>query len=183
MERITKFLLETEEKVAHQNTLMGWRDAERSIAQEVILINSEIGEATEGLRKGIADDHLPDFPMYAVELADVIIRSLDLSSKLNVDWDLMDEDTLKRVKVEEEAEYNLARMLTLVADVFIHRTNSDGGKGINCLQLMRLCVLAYKSIQQAGLCPEKLIQLKMDYNLNRADHKPENRAKEGGKKW
>jgi len=49
------------------------------------LQHSELSEATEGYRKGLMDDHLPHRPMIEVELADAIIRILDLSGWLGLD--------------------------------------------------------------------------------------------------
>lgn len=48
--------------------------------QKLALIHSEVSEAMEGLRKNLKDDHLPNFDMFSTEIADVIIRSLDLAS-------------------------------------------------------------------------------------------------------
>lgn len=79
------------------------------------LQHSELGEATEGYRKGIKDDHLPNRQMIEVELADAMIRIFDLAGWLELDI------------------------------------------GMALLE-------------------------KLAYNKSRADHKPENREKEGGKK-
>lgn len=46
-------------------------------AEKLALIHSEVSEALEGLRKGKADEHLPEFPSEAVELADALIRIFD----------------------------------------------------------------------------------------------------------
>lgn len=83
---------------------------------KIALIHSEISEAMEGGRKGKMDDHLPHRKAEEVELADAIIRIMDLAG---------------------------ARQLDI-----------------------------------AGAIIEKLA-----YNQQRADHKPENRAAEGGKKF
>jgi NTP pyrophosphatase (non-canonical NTP hydrolase) len=81
-----------------------------------MLTVSELGEAMEGHRKGLQDDHLPEFKMVEVELADTMIRICDLA----------------------------------------------GAKGYRLAEAMAA---------------------KMQYNAERADHKPENRLKAGGKKY
>lgn len=54
------------------------------ITQKLALIHSEISEALEGLREDLKDDHLPQYHMFAVELADAIIRILDLAGAFNI---------------------------------------------------------------------------------------------------
>jgi len=49
------------------------------------LISSEVSEALEGRRKNLMDDHLTNRPMVEVELADAIIRILDLCGRYNYD--------------------------------------------------------------------------------------------------
>lgn len=83
---------------------------------KLLLIHSEVSEATEGFRKDLMDDKLPYRKMLEVELADAAIRIFDLAGALNLDL--------------------------------------------------------------GGAIAEKLL-----YNANRADHKPENRILEGGKKF
>lgn len=83
---------------------------------KIALIHSEISEAMEGGRKNKMDDHLPHRKSEEVELADAIIRIMDLAGARNLDV--------------------------------------------------------------AGAIVEKLA-----YNQQRADHKPENRAADGGKKF
>lgn len=87
-----------------------------NIPEKLMLIVSEVGEAMEGHRKGLMDDKLPHRPMIEVELADAVIRILDLA----------------------------------------------GAKGFDV----------------AGAIVEKLA-----FNCQRADHKPENRLKDGGKAY
>ena len=55
-----------------------WQTAEKLItSQNIALMHSELSEALEGDRKDLEDDHLPQFDMLTVELADVIIRIMD----------------------------------------------------------------------------------------------------------
>lgn len=55
------------------------------VATKLCLSHSEISEALEGARKGLMDDHLPDRPAVEVEIADTIIRLLDLAGAMNLD--------------------------------------------------------------------------------------------------
>jgi hypothetical protein len=88
----------------------------RNVGELLCLVHSEISEAMEGHRKGLMDDHLPHRSMFEVELADAVIRILDIAGAYELDL--------------------------------------------------------------GGAIVEKLA-----YNANRADHKLENRLKDGGKKY
>lgn len=97
----------------------GWWDApvtNETVPSKLCLVHSEVSEAMEGHRKDLMDDHLPHRKMFEVELADAVIRILDLAGFTGCDL--------------------------------------------------------------AGAIKEK-----MAYNAKRADHKPENRAQQGGKKF
>lgn len=105
----------------HLSRQAGWWDGQsarnpQTFATKIALIHSEISEALEGGRKGKQDDHLPHRSAVEVELADAIIRIMDLAGALQLDL--------------------------------------------------------------SGAIVEKLA-----YNQTRADHKPEARAAEGGKKF
>jgi NTP pyrophosphatase (non-canonical NTP hydrolase) len=55
------------------------------VATKILLSVSELIEAMEGDRKGLMDDKLPHRSMLEVELADAVIRILDLGAELNLD--------------------------------------------------------------------------------------------------
>lgn len=56
---------------------------DRNVMEMLMLTVTELAEAAEGWRKDLMDDHLPDFTSVGVELADVIIRILDLAGYLS----------------------------------------------------------------------------------------------------
>ena len=65
-----------------------------------MLCVSELAEAMEGDRKDLMDDHLPHRKMLEVELADAVIRILDMSGGLGLDV---------AGAIAEKLEYNTER--------------------------------------------------------------------------
>lgn len=78
----------------------GWWDGERNNGEAIALMHSELSEALEGLRKEKLDDHLPLRKSVEVELADCIIRIMDLSYARG--WDVAGA-------LVEKARYNKGR--------------------------------------------------------------------------
>lgn len=58
---------------------------ERNVGECLMLIVSELAEAMEGHRRNLMDDKLPHRKMLEVELADVLIRTLNLAGGLGLD--------------------------------------------------------------------------------------------------
>lgn len=86
----------------------------RNVGELLCLVHSEISEAMEGHRKGLMDDHLPHRRMFEVELADAVIRILDIAGAYGLD--------LGGAIVEKYA-YNAKR-----ADHKLENRLKDGGK-------------------------------------------------------
>lgn len=55
------------------------QDDKYAFSNKLMLTVSELGEAMEGDRKNLKDDHLPQYDMRAVELADAVIRIFDMA--------------------------------------------------------------------------------------------------------
>lgn len=75
---------------ANQHWWIDQQTGERTNAMLVVptklmLIVSELAEAMEGHRKSLQDDKLPHRSMLEVELADALIRLLDLAGALDLD--------------------------------------------------------------------------------------------------
>jgi NTP pyrophosphatase (non-canonical NTP hydrolase) len=80
------------EKTHDQARVAGWwsdletgEPTKRNVGEALCLIHSEISEAMEAHRKNKADSHLPHRPGIEVELADAVIRIMDLSGGLGLD--------------------------------------------------------------------------------------------------
>ena len=78
-------------KVCHQENKSWWtdkngaplQDSHLAIPAKIALIHSEMSEALEGARKDLDDEHLPQFKSIEVELADALIRIMDLAGAYN----------------------------------------------------------------------------------------------------
>lgn len=67
---------------------------------KIALIHSEVSEGLEGARKDLMDDHLPHRKMEEVELADAMIRIMDLAGARRYDL---------QGAIDEKREYNKRR--------------------------------------------------------------------------
>jgi NTP pyrophosphatase (non-canonical NTP hydrolase) len=92
------------QKEVHLNAVKhGWWEGEANIPEKLALIHSEISEALEDYRKErmtprLVEDNKPEgFP---VELADVIIRTLDLAEALGFNLEYF---------IKEKHEFNKKR--------------------------------------------------------------------------
>lgn len=116
-----KGLNELSDKIYQDNIKAGWwkKDENGNIIPRepgvlLCLIHSEISECMEGFRKNLMDTHLTHRKMAEVELADAIIRMLDMSGHYGFDLD---------GAIAEKLEYNKKR-----ADHKLENREKQGGK-------------------------------------------------------
>ena len=62
-----------------------FEDTDTCLLSKHALIHSEISEASEAVRKPHKDEHCPQFNNHTIELADAIIRILDLCGACSID--------------------------------------------------------------------------------------------------
>ena len=102
------------------NVVAGWwtdldtgEPKDRNFGELIALVHSEISEGLEGHRKNLMDNHLPQYPMWWVEMADAFIRIADMCGA--------DEVPLGEV-VQAKLAYNAQRK-----DHKIENRQADGG--------------------------------------------------------
>ena len=128
-EFVAAFLNELAAKIHADNVKAGcWTDPKtgdsilhsRNVPEMLCLIHSEISEAMEGHRKKLMDDKLPHRPMLTVELADAVIRILDLAgSRTAIEAQVHPFGTV----LQEKRSFNRTR-----ADHQIENRLKPGGK-------------------------------------------------------
>lgn len=103
------------DQIFQGNVEMGWwNDLEtgedligkRNKGELLMLVVTEIAEGYEGVRKNLMDDKLPHRKMLEVELADAIIRILDIarSEKLDIGGAIMEKLAFNKTREDHKIE-------------------------------------------------------------------------------
>lgn len=180
----------------HKANAKWWTDIntgepiERDPLELICLMHSELGEMTEGVRKGLKDDHLPQYPAEQVELVDMLIRLFDYCAGFGVDFRYRDWDQYCDIRhafpIPEESK--LATIFRLHEALSKEGNNPDRvnyGREDNIVcYIINIIQLSISYARVHGFLDKlmEIFEAKMEYNANRADHKIENRRKAGGKK-
>lgn len=154
----------------------------RNIGELCMLIVSELAEAMEHLRKGTMDDKLPYRNGVEVELADTLIRVLDFAGGFDLDIeDWRDQDSFDDIENQAEA------LFVISMDVqFWYQFDLEISQGYDLDEDVNPWFIISKILafaEKFGYDLEGAFWEKLEYNKTRADHKVENRLKDGGKKF
>lgn len=165
------------------NVNVGWWDNDPCIYEKMQLISTEIAEATEGERKDLMDDKLPHRKMGEVELADALIRTLDLGERLGLEID-GPELCAGEASIQEyhERGYGVAVLHLVLNAILINWWHNM--KPADHISRARYSALVGAILHTATVLDYDILTAareKHEFNLTRADHKRENRAAPGGK--
>ena len=172
---------EMAQKIYAQNKAVGWwDDPDRCLFECLQLVSTEVAEATEAERKDLMDDHLPHRKGGEVELADALIRVLDLGGRLGLEYCPQPRGFVEEYGNKSVGAMHLAinRDVIKLADLLAAPAVPVGAFDESWSRLIDTVegiAVSFKYDLHGA------VQEKLEYNAKRADHKRENRAKPGGK--
>lgn len=162
-------------KIHADNVKVGWwDDPDRCLYTVVQLISTEIAEATEGERKNLMDTHLKHRKMGEVELADVLVRLLDLAGFLGLRYQpLYISDYLPPIVILDvyHSHYVLNKLLFSV-----------GPLDMSDYWLTKMVQMILLISEKFNYDIENAMLEKLEYNKTRKDHTRKARSQANGKK-
>lgn len=180
-------LTKLSKRIYNQNVTAGWWDnGDRCLFQLLQLVSTEVCEATEGERKNLMDDHLPHRKMGEVELADALIRLLDIGGRY--DWpvlEFIDRSLFSyttRYRVEGAASLHFCITIQL-AQLGNHVDCFGVKSSLTKVSYSRLVSTIIEVAEFLGYDIYAALEEKLAYNKTRKDHTREARAASDGKKF
>lgn len=159
--------------VHERNVKAGWwtniengEPLKRSVGEMFMLMVTELWEAYDAYLGGDADDKLPEYPGVGVELGDLLIRAADFAGALAAGRIVGPGDP-RATNAGADLFHQVGALATHYE--LIRKTPRAVGEPETGEPLQPMCVAT-------------MVDAKLAYNARRADHKIENRLKDGGKK-
>lgn len=201
-ESMGEYLTSKSIEIFNNNKDVGWwDDPNRCVLEVCQLIITEVSEATEGERKDLMDDHIPSRKMGEVELADALIRTLDLCGAYHIqiegEYLVHNHDVSPGCPIASN-HFFVSRCVcafgesvkkiactpsddreTQETEPFMCRNQKELAKlhaGVLVATIMEVARIKGYDIIAA-------MNEKIDYNKSRIDHKRSERQKQGGKKF
>jgi len=183
------FINDLAHKIHMGNVLAGWWPEDADPLTKAQLIITEIAEATEGVRKDLMDDHILHRKMEEVELADTLIRVLDLGEWAafkyvgSTSYEDLQDEIIANLDYPAGLHFILSAHAVGFGSLFL-KENGDASNGeFNDDSYSRMidAIIIISNIRQFDLF--SALDEKLAYNRQRNDHKLEVREAEGGKKF
>lgn len=172
-------------EIYEANKAVGWwDDPDRCKLTLLQLVSTKIAEATEAERKDLMDDHLPHRKGGEVELADAMIRLLNMAGAFG--W-IYSDDCFKDSFREELDDIQSIAGKHFTVNCALDKLNpymrECGSKLMASIWYSILLDTINYIARSQGYDLEGALREKLAYNAKRQDHKRETRAAEGGKKF
>lgn len=152
----------------------------RNFGEMIALIHSELSECWQGIAAQCPDTHLTKLPMYQVEIADACIRVYDLLGGYFSDNLGFIPFPLDVPEGFISYEDRLVYFHLLISEALENYRKSKRAEAK--MYLWRFLDACFELADEDGFDLLDIINQKVAYNRERADHKIENRLKDGGKK-
>lgn len=153
---------------------------ERNFGEMVALVHSELSECWAGLASGARDEHIPLYLNWHVEIADACIRVYDMLGGCFPAPLSFIPFKLDQPEGFSDYEDRLVFLHALLSHALEHFRKSRLSE---CqMYLWRFLDACFEFAENEGFDLVETLHAKWAYNVDRPDHKIENRLKDDGKK-